>query len=798
MNESPTDAPKVSLLSREIATARGQPGMCALQRAADAPHQQQSGADAFMRQLQQRRAEQVSDLLAAVKGHSPLSGDATGARARSRSPVGHKQQQQQPQQQQQQPPPPTQHVVVRVEEGSPPTRRLGFWGTAPREPAQPANVQQVVRVVPLHQQPLQQQQQQQPPPQSPQSRQSQEQQQQSEQEQPPPQEQQQQLPPRQPPPQLLPQQQQQQQQQPQRRGSASLPPLPPTSLRRQALLQPLLVGGQQADTLRGSDACAVPPAGSCSAGSSMLLDTALSSADGAGWSSHYISGCAGVTVQQQEGDLAPMPSAAAIEQQQQQQQQALDAALARQPQPLLQRSVLQAPAVPHLGAREYGDDRDGGAGGGHPPHVGPQEEPPPPPPGWAALPVAPLGGPLAFPSACADGSSAAATLEVCGGTALSLGQLPGLGGDLAALERVLRGGGCSGSRGGGAPAAAVATGGSNMLATPCGNQVGMGGGGGGGLPSAFGGCLLGTPPLPPRGSRFDDMDSFSSSGPLLASMPERLPARPRPGAGLRALSAPAVAAGSAAGGPAHMLHEHLLDAASPAAAGANAAASLLPLSGAAAWGLRPGPLGCAGVVGEQLESLLAGLALLGQRSAEDAGAELALARSVHSLLRQHQTNWDGGGGGGGSGGGAGAGGAAARGARPAAVLLGQQPVADLVGSRSSSRGVDAGSSNDGDDSGSGGRGGTGAAVAAVLRLVHCIGHAGGLAARAAAAAVRHLSSGGPSEPVVVVSPAAAAASGSSRAKASTSSPAAVAQQASGGQQQQQQGLPLGQAVRRWR
>lgn len=130
-------------------------------------------------------------------------------------------------------------------------------------------------------------------------------------------------------------------------------------------------------------------------------------------------------------------------------------------------------------------------------------------------------------------------------------------------------------------------------------------------------AALGTPPLPPRGSRFDDMDSVSGSAaaaaPLLGSSAPTRQQQHRIGRHHERQIVLTRGAGSSGRlAPAWSLGQL-------AAAGGSSSDGGVPDAAAAA------------VVAEHLDGLLGGLSLLGERAPGDVGQELAVAHSVHQV-----------------------------------------------------------------------------------------------------------------------------------------------------------------------
>jgi hypothetical protein len=311
-----------------------------------------------------------------------------------------------------------------------------------------------------------------------------------------------------------------------------------------------------------------------------LLDGRLGSAGGVGWSHHYISGCTSATLTQQR----PSASGSA----------AADAGSTSQGAALLQREPSLAAQPLLLSAQPSGADlptllqqqQQLGLLGGDELAL----------PGWGMRDYS-----LPFSSAYSDwpgaGGAAVGQLDAAGaglgsgeyGLGLpyySLDQLPG---DAGKLSEVV--------------AAAAA---------------------------------LGTPPLPPRGSRFDDMDSFSSSSAGL-SMAANAPLLPGTAAARQQQQQ-----GGHRQGRQHERQVVLTNGRVVVAQGGSSrsrgssgghlspAAWSLGQQLVAADGASDGAAAAA-VVAEHLDGLLSGLSLLGERAPADVAQELAVAHSVHQV-----------------------------------------------------------------------------------------------------------------------------------------------------------------------
>lgn len=186
---------------------------------------------------------------------------------------------------------------------------------------------------------------------------------------------------------------------------------------------------------------------------------------------------------------------------------------------------------------------------------------------------------------------------------------------------------------------------------------------------------LGTPPVPPKGSRFDDMDCFSSSmhksatAVAAAAVAGELQARKAqqqeqhqhwkqqqkqrslPHQLLLQLGLPAaVKASSSSNAAAESAVRRMSMDASPLGTYSRASQQqqqqpvsnlLLMLNGqiadSSSSSSDPAAAAAAAAIMGQLEGLIDGLSLLGERSAADVGHELAVAESIHDVCLQHHS-----------------------------------------------------------------------------------------------------------------------------------------------------------------
>jgi hypothetical protein len=273
-------------------------------------------------------------------------------------------------------------------------------------------------------------------------------------------------------------------------------------------------------------------------------------------------------------------------------------------------------------------------------------------PGWGLVTPAVL-----------QGSMAAAPKALSGGG----GGWSGLGG---AKHRQLWGAGSEGHGRGSAEAGLLNLGGDHWAGFEDGQPLSAG---------LLAASQLATPPVPPKGSKFDDMDCFSSSlhksaaaiaaaavaGELaarkeqqqqqLAHWKQQQKQRSLPHQLLLQLGLPAgtVNSSTAAVEDANAARRASLDFSSLTRPLSGSKRSqqqqsprpvgnlLLMLNGHLADSSSPGPAAAAAAaaISAQLESLIGGLSLLGERDASAVGHELAVAESIHDVCLQHHRRY---------------------------------------------------------------------------------------------------------------------------------------------------------------